>query len=69
MAVLAEHSGYRGEDVVRVGKEIAQDGVLDARVIGEAVRAGCHDPQTLKRVWHCTARFGHDWRGAPDIGV
>jgi hypothetical protein len=56
--VLAEHADYRGEDVVRAGKEIAEDGWLDARIIGDAVRAGRHDPQVLKRVWHCTARFG-----------
>jgi hypothetical protein len=56
--VLAEHADYRGEDVVRAGKEIAEAGRLDARVIGDAVRAGRHDPQVLKRVWHCTARFG-----------
>jgi hypothetical protein len=55
---LAEHADFRGEDVVRAGKEIAQAGLLDARVIGDAVRAGRHDPQVLKRVWHCTARFG-----------
>ena len=58
VAILAEHADYRGEDVVRAGKEIAEDGWLDARVIGESVRAGRHDPQILKRVWHCTARFG-----------
>ncbi|MFJ1759638.1 DUF3626 domain-containing protein [Amycolatopsis sp. NPDC088138] len=58
VAILAEHADYRGEDVVRAGKEIAERGWLDARVIGDAVRAGRHDPQTLKRVWHCTARFG-----------
>jgi hypothetical protein len=58
VAALAEHADYRGEDVVRAGKEIAEDGWLDARVIGDAVRAGRHDPQVLKRVWHCTARFG-----------
>jgi hypothetical protein len=58
VAILAEHANYRGEDVVRAGEEIAEDGWLDARVIGDAVRDGRHDPQTLKRVWHCTARFG-----------
>jgi hypothetical protein len=58
VAVLAERADYRGEDVVRAGKEIAEDGWLDARVIGEAVRAVRHEPQILKRVWHCTARFG-----------
>ncbi|RSD08110.1 DUF3626 domain-containing protein [Amycolatopsis eburnea] len=58
VAALAEHADYRGEDVVRAGADIAEDGWLDARVIGEAVRAGRHDPQVLKRLWHCTARFG-----------
>lgn len=58
VAVLAGHADYRGEDVLRAGADIAEDGWLDARVIGDAVRAGRHDPQVLKRVWHCTARFG-----------
>lgn len=58
VATLAEHADFRGEDVVRAGEEIAEAGWLDARVIGDAVRAGRHDPQVLKRVWHCTARFG-----------
>ena len=61
--VLAGHADYRGEDVVRAGKEIAEDGRLDARIIGEAVRAGRYDGQLLKRLWHCTARFGHAWGG------
>ena len=58
VAELAGHADYRGEDVVRAGQDIAEDGRLDARVIGDAVRAGRHDPQVLKCVWHCTARFG-----------
>ncbi|MDQ7810578.1 DUF3626 domain-containing protein [Amycolatopsis sp. A133] len=58
VAVLAEHADYRGEDVVRAGEAVAEDGGLDARIIGDAVRAGRHDPQVLKRLWHCTARFG-----------
>ena len=32
--------------------------VLDAWVVGEAVRAGSWDPQELKRFWHCVARSG-----------
>jgi hypothetical protein len=55
---LERHVEYRGADVVDAGRIIAQDGVLDARVIGEAVVADRFDPQTLKRIWHCTARFG-----------
>jgi hypothetical protein len=27
-------------------------------VIGHAVRAGHHDPQDLKKVWHHVAHFG-----------
>lgn len=27
--------------------------------IGEAVHLGQHDPQMLKQVWHCLARFGN----------
>lgn len=55
---LAEHEAYRGPEVVALGRAVAQDGALDARIIGDAVRAGGHDPQSLKRLWHCTARFG-----------
>ncbi|GAA1880487.1 DUF3626 domain-containing protein [Asanoa iriomotensis] len=49
---------YRGPEVIEAGLEIAQDGRLDARIVGVAVNAGTHDPQTLKRVWHHVARFG-----------
>ena len=62
--VLACHSDYRGEDVVRVGKEIAGSGVLDARIVGDAVRSGRYDGQLLKRLWHCVARYGHPWSSA-----
>jgi hypothetical protein len=60
---LAEHGDYRDEDVVRAGRQVAEDGWLDARIIGDAVRAGCYDAQTLKRLWHCTTRYGHTWSG------
>lgn len=60
---LARHADYRGQHVVAVGFEVVQqvgrDGWLDARVIGDAVRSGRWDHQDLKKVWHCTARFGH----------
>lgn len=55
---LTEHTSYRGPEVVAAGREVAVDGLLDARVIGEAARADRHEPQTLKRLWHCVARFG-----------
>lgn len=56
--VLAEHPHFRGPRTVAVGRRIADAGVLDAAVIGRAAAGGNEDPQDLKRVWHCVARFG-----------
>ena len=55
---LARHPDYRGPRFVALGRRIAVDGLLTPRIIGEAVRSRRHDPQDLKRVWHCLARFG-----------
>jgi hypothetical protein len=55
---LCRHPDYRGPRFVELGAEIAEDGHLDARIIGDAVRTDRHDPQDLKRVWHYVARFG-----------
>lgn len=55
---LERHPGYRGPEVAALGARVADGGWLDARVIGDAARTGQHDPQGLKRVWHCVARFG-----------
>ena len=59
VAVLEQrHPAFRGPRTVDVGRRIARDGYLDAVVLGRAAAAGAHDPQDLKRVWHCVARFG-----------
>lgn len=55
---LRRHPGYRGPEYVELGAAVARDGLLDPRIIGDAVRTGRHDPQDLKKVWHCLARFG-----------
>lgn len=55
---LARHPEYRGPRFVDLGRRIAVDGLLSPLIIGEAVRSRRHDPQDLKRVWHCLARFG-----------
>lgn len=55
---LAEHPGFRGPHVVEVGRRIAVEDVLDAAIIGRAAYVGAEDPQDLKKVWHCVARFG-----------
>ncbi|MFJ8017322.1 DUF3626 domain-containing protein [Streptomyces sp. NPDC096339] len=61
---LSRHPGYRGQEYVDLGTEIAVDRELDPRVIGDAAQAGLHDPQAVKKVWHYLARFG-----APREGV
>jgi len=60
---LAELPALRGPRTVEVGRRIADDGLLDASVIGRAARSGHEDPQDLKRVWHCVARFGDPVEG------
>jgi hypothetical protein len=58
VAELRRHPGYRGPRYVELGAALAEDGVLDPRMIGDAARTGRHDPQDLKKVWHLLARFG-----------
>ncbi|WP_392676304.1 DUF3626 domain-containing protein [Streptomyces sp. LN785] len=55
---LSRHADYRGQEFVDLGAEIAQGGLLDPRIIGDAVRTGRYETQSLKKVWHCLARFG-----------
>ncbi len=57
-AELRRHPDYRGPEFVDLGLSLARADRLDPRVIGDACRAGRHDEQALKRVWHCIARFG-----------
>jgi ribosomal protein S18 acetylase RimI-like enzyme len=56
--VLTEHPAYRGPEIVDAAVEIAVDGMLTPHIIGTARAAGRFDLQTVKRVWHCLARFG-----------
>ncbi|MGP3775934.1 DUF3626 domain-containing protein [Streptomyces sp. SDT5-1] len=55
---LRRHPGYRGPEFVELGARIAVEGVLDPYVVGDAARSGRYDPQAVKKVWHCLARFG-----------
>lgn len=58
-AELRRHPGYRGQEFVDLGVSLARGGRLDPRILGDASRAGRHDEQALKRVWHYVARFGN----------
>ncbi|GAA3377435.1 hypothetical protein GCM10020367_53130 [Streptomyces sannanensis] len=55
---LRRHPDFRGQEYVDLGAVIAVDGHLDPRVIGDAARTSRYEPQALKKVWHCLARFG-----------
>jgi len=55
---LRRRPDYRGQEFVELGAEIAEDGVLDPRIIGNAVRTGRYELQAVKQVWHCVACFG-----------
>lgn len=55
---LRRHPGYRGQEFVDLGAAVAVDGVLDPRIVGDAARSGRFDPQAVKKLWHCLARFG-----------
>ncbi len=58
VAQLHRYPDYRGQESVDLAAEIAVGGWLTPRIIGDVVRTGRYDPQTLKKVWHCLARFG-----------
>lgn len=47
---------YRGRQYVELAGALGEG--LTPAVIGQAARSGAHDLQSLKRVWHCLARFG-----------
>lgn len=58
VAELQARPDYRGPEAVSLGAEIARDGRLDARLIGNAARTGRHHPQRLKQLWHHVAQWG-----------
>lgn len=58
---LRRYPGYRGQEYVDLGTQIAVDGVLDPRTVGDAARSGRYDPQAVKKVWHYLARYGAPW--------
>lgn len=55
---LDRHLDYRGPAAVELGHQVAEQGRLDARIIGDAARVGTFHVQTVKQLWHLVARFG-----------
>ncbi|NOK19943.1 DUF3626 domain-containing protein [Corallococcus carmarthensis] len=59
--VLSQHPGYRGDDILRLAERIADDARLTPFVLGRARSDTTVEPQPLKKLWHCVARFGRTW--------
>ncbi|WP_066740898.1 DUF3626 domain-containing protein [Cupriavidus sp. D384] len=57
--MLHRHIDYRGPAMATLATALAGPGQLTRATIGAAARNGRHDPQNLKTVWHCRARFGN----------
>lgn len=56
VSAAAIDPGYRSHVPVELARRLGGD-VTPAR-LGEAERSGEHDPQAVKWLWHCLARFG-----------
>ncbi|SLN74456.1 hypothetical protein RUM8411_04022 [Ruegeria meonggei] len=50
---------YRDEEAASLAYSLLENGVLTPRQIGLARKYERADEQTLKRVWHCVAKFGN----------
>ena len=55
---LPECATYRGQEYAVLAASLMVRGQLTPREVGEALHRDLADPQTLKRVWHCVARYG-----------
>jgi hypothetical protein len=55
---LRRHPDYRGEEIVRLAERLAEQGQLTPFILGRARTDTTVEPQQLKKVWHCLARFG-----------
>lgn len=58
LSVIKSHPDYRSPEISSLAARFAVRGVLTPRIVGDHARAGGHDPQAVKRVWHYVARFG-----------
>lgn len=55
---VADCVAYRGQEFADLAASLMRADVLTPRDVGLARREGLADWQSLKRVWHCLARFG-----------
>ncbi len=56
---MSFYPDYRGAQFVELAKQLATDGMINARALGHAVVHDGYDEQDVKKVWHYLARFGY----------
>ncbi|MFH0263912.1 DUF3626 domain-containing protein [Vibrio barjaei] len=56
---MNQYPDYRGVQFIELARELAQDGMIDAKLLGLAVTEQHFDEQDIKKIWHYLARFGY----------
>ncbi|NOU49934.1 DUF3626 domain-containing protein [Pseudoalteromonas sp. JBTF-M23] len=56
---MSRYPDYRGQKYIDLAKELAQNGHINAKVLGLAVTKQGYNEQDVKKVWHYLARFGY----------
>ncbi|NLS14866.1 DUF3626 domain-containing protein [Vibrio sp. SM6] len=56
---MSRYPDYRGYKYIELAKELAQNGSINAKILGLAVTKQGYDEQEVKKVWHYLARFGY----------
>lgn len=54
---ISNCSDYRGPEIAKIARKLVNNGFITPYDIGLARRED-YDPQHLKKVWHCTAKYG-----------
>lgn len=55
---LTEQVKYRGPEIAEAARRLGIDGPVTPPDLARARRSGTIDPQMLKLLWHCLARYG-----------
>lgn len=56
---MSLYPDYRGQQFVELASEISVNGVINAKILGWAVKELGYNEQDIKKVWHYLARFGY----------
>ncbi|CAM3970321.1 DUF3626 domain-containing protein [Vibrio neonatus] len=56
---MARHPQYRGQEYIELARNLAQEGKINAKILGRAIVEQGYSEQEIKKVWHYLARFGY----------